>query len=477
MDEQKNTVTAEKMTVPATTKPAHFRLSYTVSGGTSRRFFGRPFLIYLGILVILALSFVFYVRHILAQYEASQPDNVALYYATCIQKAAKKGRMDGVVSLGAVRNEMSATDEQLKAYEPAVAKGAMTVRCIEEKDDILTYALLCNNYVIAHVDLHYSGQRTWLAIFTADIWEIGTVTATPFRFDVSLSAGLTATMDGNVLAGEHSEDGKTVHYQVASLAIPSIVLTDLLGNEKPYDQCGDGDFDGYVVRVPSNYTLKGKTEIPVSAAILTDMDEFQYAQAYSKDIPRQAEYDIRVLGDTYSLTVFDNAGNALNIADQGETVIFTEQATAETLPDTLVGEPDPLAMAQRWSLLMTRDLWGPRYGFYQMEGYLIKGSYLHTVAWQWVTGVDITFTSGHTLANPAFQVAEATNFVVYGDTAFSCDIHLEKELYLSRGGVVNDVIHSTFYFVYCDDTDDGKNNPHWAIADKRDILEQGGEAW
>jgi hypothetical protein len=39
-------------------------------------------------------------------------------------------------------------------------------------------------------------------------------------------------------------------------------------------------------------------------------------------------------------------------------------------------------------------------------------------------------------------------------------------MYLTGTGQTRvDTINSTFYFVYYDDTDDGEDNPHWAIAD------------
>lgn len=120
---------------------------------------------------------------------------------------------------------------------------------------------------------------------------------------------------------------------------------------------------------------------------------------------------------------------------------------------------------------MTDDLTGQRHGFYKMEKYLIADSYMHEVAWDWATGVDITFTSPHTLAKNPFTTADIGNFVAYSDTCFSCDILLEKPMYITRANTVIDTMHSTFYFVLCDDTDDGKDNPHWAIADIKEITE------
>ena len=37
---------------------------------------------------------------------------------------------------------------------------------------------------------------------------------------------------------------------------------------------------------------------------------------------------------------------------------------------------------------------------------------------------------------------------------------------------ITDILNSTFYFMYYDETNDGKDNPHWVILDKQDILSE-----
>ena len=119
---------------------------------------------------------------------------------------------------------------------------------------------------------------------------------------------------------------------------------------------------------------------------------------------------------------------------------------------------------------MTQDLTGANNGYGQLSPYLIKGSYLQDVAWQWATGIDITFTSSHTLKDPPFQVENVSNYVVYSENCFSCDIRLEKKMVLSKTGEeVDDVINSTFYFVKYDGTDNGKDDPRWVLVDYREI--------
>ena len=48
--------------------------------------------------------------------------------------------------------------------------------------------------------------------------------------------------------------------------------------------------------------------------------------------------------------------------------------------------------------------------------------------YDWAHGIDITFTSRHTLKNPTFTNEKLSNFVIYSDKAFSVDVTLEKNM-------------------------------------------------
>lgn len=124
-----------------------------------------------------------------------------------------------------------------------------------------------------------------------------------------------------------------------------------------------------------------------------------------------------------------------------------------------------LEMAETWSKFMTTDLSGSLYGFYTLEQYLIKDSYLYQKANEYARGIDITFMSPHTLDADPFSNIKVDDYVKYSDTCFSCHIYFEKVMHLNRGSDSLDVMDSTFIFAYYDDSDDGVDNPHWAIVD------------
>lgn len=108
--------------------------------------------------------------------------------------------------------------------------------------------------------------------------------------------------------------------------------------------------------------------------------------------------------------------------------------------------------------------------FSQLEPYLIEDSYQYQVVLQYATGVDRTFTSKHTLANPAFTEETVTNYVQIADNCFSVDISFVKHMILSYGARVDDPMNDRFYFVKYDDTDDGTDNPTWRIASMKEIV-------
>ena len=122
---------------------------------------------------------------------------------------------------------------------------------------------------------------------------------------------------------------------------------------------------------------------------------------------------------------------------------------------------------------MTDDLNGELHGLYTVYDFLIKDSDYYRYAYEWATGIDITFTSTHTI--DSFTNERVTNFNQYNENCFSCEVYFEKNMSLYRGstyvGARTDVFHSIMYFLYIDDTpDNGIDDPHWAIAVMHDVL-------
>jgi hypothetical protein len=113
--------------------------------------------------------------------------------------------------------------------------------------------------------------------------------------------------------------------------------------------------------------------------------------------------------------------------------------------------------------------------FAELQSYLIADSNQYTIAHEYAIGVDITFVSKHTLANPAFTENSVTNFKWIAENCFSADVHFVKHMILRTGAKVDDTTNNRIYFVKYDDTEDGIHNPTWKIVSMREILENGNE--
>lgn len=220
----------------------------------------------------------------------------------------------------------------------------------------------------------------------------------------------------------------------------------------------------YLVRVPEGFTvtINGKT---LDSSSMTDnavdIELFQFAREYVS-LPNQIEYKVNSYRENPDISITDNSGNPVEAKIDGN--VYTGfYLGSEDIPDDL--RSIALDMAETWSKFMTSDLSGNLHGFYTLEPYLIKGSYYHSKAKEYAGGIDITFISGHTLDAEPFSNVKVDDYVRYNENCFSCHIYFEKVMHLNRGTDAMDVTDSTFIFAYYDDSDDGVDNPHWAMVD------------
>lgn len=105
--------------------------------------------------------------------------------------------------------------------------------------------------------------------------------------------------------------------------------------------------------------------------------------------------------------------------------------------------------------------------FSQISSMLLQDSYQYDVAKKYATGVDITFTSAHTLKNPPFTEEKVTNYVRISPNCFSVDISFVKHMSVGAGKAVDDAMNDRFYYVRVDDENGGK----WKLAGMKEIVE------
>lgn len=218
-----------------------------------------------------------------------------------------------------------------------------------------------------------------------------------------------------------------------------------------YSKNGIYNIDVYV---NSNYDLY-INDIKVSDDDLLSKEKIkEYSEVYNKvDLPYENHYKITNLTKKPKIKVM-NGNNEVKVTNEksnyyGVTYFKTDDKDAafEKLTNK---DYDPLTFAKNWSLFLTADLPGERYGLYTLTPNLVEGTALYKRAYSWATNVDITFTSMHTLDKDTFTNVKMNGFTVYNENAFSVDIYLEKNMTLVNGEKRVDTLNDTFYYAYID---------------------------
>ena len=435
----------------------------------SKKIFGKAFLIYVGVLFIAAALFLVYVHGLLVDFEASQIENVISAKLKDVKIAASLGNLEKEMSLIEIKDKYSPSENELSDYQKAFSTGELTYKKARapigsETDQYLIYL---NGFKVGTIEVKTVKEGTVLAIFPVTEWETVSCSADTFLFDFPSS--VTLTSNGNVLEGKPSQTEGLVSYTIASIFSGDTVVTDSAGNTAPFNGQNQVSFTSVTVKTLSTYRVySGDNMIDTAKAKTEPIEDYDYIREYCPGVPDIATYQLCLIGDGSNVTIKDADSENVEYTKNGSFIDASEVKKEDSLPAGLLGDPDPLEMAHTWSLIMSDDLGGAWHGFYKLTPYLINDSYFYNVVWRWVTSVDITFMSGHYLQNPIFINESVTDYVKFSDTCFSCHIKFDKPMRLDNGNDYTDKIDSIFYFVYIDDTpDDGIDNPHWAIADKR----------
>lgn len=218
-----------------------------------------------------------------------------------------------------------------------------------------------------------------------------------------------------------------------------------------YSKNGIYNIDVYV---NSNYDLY-INDIKVSDDDLLSKEEIkEYSEVYNKvDLPYENHYKITNLTKKPKIKVM-NGNNEVKVTNEKSTyygVSYFKTDDKDAAFSKLTNKDyDPLTFAKNWSLFLTADLPGERYGLYTLTPNLVEGTALYKRAYSWATNVDITFTSMHTLDKDTFTNVKMNGFTVYNENAFSVDIYLEKNMTLVNGEKRVDTLNDTFYYAYID---------------------------
>jgi hypothetical protein len=222
-------------------------------------------------------------------------------------------------------------------------------------------------------------------------------------------------------------------------------------------------------RVYVNDILLTEKEI----ASVSDVPKELLAAADYVDVPTQVRYEVKDLAFEPKVLICNQKDEPLEVPVQNNMMEIPLTFKVSEMPETIRQTVDPIEVTKTWSKLMTDDLVGEgeekpiRHGVDQVRQYLAPNSYIDKLAYDFATSIDITFVSKHTL--DGFSKESITNFIMYNENCFSCDVYFEKHLTVGTRTKRTDVFNNRCYFVYLEDASVAK--PGWYMVDMQTILQ------
>ena len=289
-----------------------------------------------------------------------------------------------------------------------------------------------------------------------------------YDYNLTLPASITLTLNGEPQTGTPASDGYMT-YDICEVTKPEVLISDLYGNTVSYEGGNTLPLTVLTVDATDRHTVKvNGTAVPHSVASYRPNPDYEVFAEYVSNIPRLATFEIAVLQDEPLIVIEDQKGNSVAWEKGIRSMDLTESVSGDPLPEAIAAEIDPLEIAKKWSLFVSKDLPGQSYGLYDITQYLIPGSYQYKIATNYAFGIDITFTSYHTLKTPPFTDETVTNFVQITDDCFSIDISFKKHMVLSNGDLV-DTMNERLYFVKYDNPSDDWDTPTWKLASMKEM--------
>lgn len=346
-------------------------------------------LIFFLILLILSEAVLIYVTSSLKLYENGNADSYMKALVTDIKKACVNGRANDYFKYPSKTSEFEHTSYK-SGYAKLFKENKITY--VEDKEDVNKYDVFAGKIRVATVSLT-SKKENRLGLLNFNKYKIKKIDA-------------------------YNSNG--------------IYSVDIYASDK---------YDIYVndIKVTDDY-LKEKVQIE------------GYSEIYEMvDLPYEKHFTITGLTTKPKITAKENE-NKIEVTSSGleynVTSYFMTDDKDKAFEKLANKDYDPLEFAKNWSLFLTADLGGPKYGLYKLTPNLIEGTSLYKRAYDWATKVDITFTSRHTLDKETFTNIKVSNYKIYSDIAFSVDISFEKNMTIANGIKRADKFNETLYFVY-----------------------------
>ncbi len=267
--------------------------------------------------------------------------------------------------------------------------------------------------------------------------------------------------------GEHKLTGVSeaggIHYEGVS-SEDHLIIGDVYGNKVEYRSGDVIEAMDVAFVLPDNFKVEWNGND--FEKYVTERKPIQKYADYTDfaKMPVLLRYEMKGLLKLPELEITDNFGQRAEYEFKGNYFEITEQATLAEVPENVIAQADPMSSVKMWSLFLSDDIGGSRHGFTSLRKYLVPGTDFYEYAEKFADSIDITFVSNH--SSTKFVEERVSNYIRYAENLFSCDIYLNKEMYLTTSyekGNCYDLIDSTFFFCLYD----GK----WRIAGQRARLE------
>ncbi len=228
------------------------------------------------------------------------------------------------------------------------------------------------------------------------------------------------------------------------------------------------------VSLPEGFTLLlcGAEETNLHLESSEQLAEFDPVSEFVP-VPVQNLYKIEGLYFEADVSALDNIGEPVpaDRLSSGEYAVEADYAPSAAAEEFINSIADPLYIGELWSKYMTNDVGGPYRGRNKVreECMLLPGSDLYTLATNWAGSVDITFVSEHSI--DSWTGEKVDNYIKYNDRLFSCDVHFEKNMTLTRTKEKRtDIFNNRMYFVFIEDA--AIAEPGWYLADMMSLDER-----
>jgi len=352
----------------------------------------KSLLLFFLILLVGMEAILIYVNSSLKKYEMGDVDTYLNNLLTDIKDASQKGNIKKYFELAKVDNDYEKKPSLEKGYKDLLKDAKLTYKKAKGKN---TYDLYADDVLLATVKLDGSDEEHRLGLLTFTNWKIDSM--------------------------------------------------------ESYNDEGLYNMDFYLTSEYDLYINDKK----VSDKDLEDTEKIkEFEEVYDKvDLPKLNHYKVSGLTSKPEIVIKDKDGKKVKPEiKKGKYYVndyFTTDDESKAM-SKLNHEFDSLQFAKNWSLFLTDDLAGASHGFAVLKPNLIEDTAMYKQAVAWATGVDVTFTSIHTLDKDTWTNTKVSNFTVYNKDAFSVEVYLEKNMTLVDGQKKKDVLHDVFYYVYYD---------------------------